>query len=129
MKPEKLRIFVVENHPDTVFGLEVMLDALGHEMIAASDMKSAIKLADEIQFDILLSDVGLPDGDGWTLMETLRAKHPIVGIAMSGYGTQADIAKSEAAGFLEHLVKPMTGDELENAINRAADFKRHQDAA
>ena len=65
MNPAKLRIFVVENHADTVFGLELLFGALGHEMIVASDMKSALRKVDEIEFDVMLSDIGLPDGDGW----------------------------------------------------------------
>ena len=125
MKPKKpgqkkLRVFIVENHPDTVFGLRMYLDVLGHEAHVAHDMKTALKMAREIEFDVLLSDISLPDGDGWELMRRLSAERPITGIAMSGYGMQSDIAKSKAAGFIKHLIKPMLPEELERALTAAA---------
>lgn len=124
----KLRVFVVENHPDTSYGLKMILEALGYEFILAQDLKSALKLADEIEFDVLLSDIGLPDSDGWTLMRALRQKRRVAGIAMSGYGMREDLDRSKAAGFLEHLVKPMSGDDLERAIKHAAETKSRWDA-
>src|SRR5438309_5241029 len=81
-------------------------------------MKSALEKAQIERFDLLISDVGLPDGSGMELMAKLSAKTRLLGIAMSGFGTNADIQKSLEAGFSQHLVKPVTMERLDAAINR-----------
>jgi CheY-like chemotaxis protein len=82
-------------------------------------MRRALELAgDGSSFDLLVSDVGLPDGNGMDLLRVLRTKNPIRGIAISGFGMDADIAKSMEAGFSEHLVKPVKLEKLEAAISR-----------
>ena len=116
---QRLRIFIIEDHADTARGLAMYLRASGHEVHVALDVRSARQLATEIDYDILLSDIGLPDGNGWDLLEELRARRPIKAIAMSGYNTDADRARSKAAGFVDHLPKPLTPDELDQAFERA----------
>ena len=118
-KPRGLRIFIVEDHADTARGLAMYLRANGHQVHVALDVRSARQLATEIDYDILLSDIGLPDGNGWDLLEELSARRPITAIAMSGYNTDADRERSKAAGFVEHLPKPLTPDELDSAFVRA----------
>ena len=115
----RLRIFIVEDHEATARGLASYLRGTGHEVHVALDVRSARQLATEIDYDILLSDIGLPDGNGWDLLEELRARRPIKAIAMSGYNTDADRARSKAAGFAEHLPKPLTPEELDQAFVRA----------
>jgi CheY-like chemotaxis protein len=117
--PRSLRIFVVEDHAETARGLAMYLRSTGHEVHVALDVRSARQLSTEIDYDILLCDIGLPDGNGWDLLEELQARRPIKAIAMSGYNTDADRARSKAAGFAEHLAKPLTPDELDNAFTRA----------
>ena len=119
--PKSLRIFVVEDHAETARGLAMYLRSNGHEVHVALDIRSARQLATEIDYDILLSDIGLPDGSGWDLLEELSARRPITAIAMSGYNTDADLARSRAAGFVAHLAKPLTPGELDTALARAAD--------
>ena len=114
-----LRIFVVEDHAETARGLAMYLRSTGHEVHVALDVRSARQLSTEIDYDILLCDIGLPDGNGWDLLEELLARRPIRAIAMSGYNTEADRARSKAAGFAEHLPKPLTPDELDQAFTRA----------
>ena len=115
--PEKrLRIFVVEDHAETARGLAMYLRGSGHEVHVALDIRSARQLATEIDYDILLSDIGLPDGNGWDLLEELSARRPIKAIAMSGYNTDGDRARSKAAGFARHLAKPLTPEELDQAF-------------
>lgn len=116
---KSLSIFIVEDHADTARGLAMYLRASGHEVHVAPDVRSARQLATEINYDILLSDIGLPDGNGWDLLEELKARRPITAIAMSGYNTDADRARSKAAGFVEHLPKPLTPEELDSAFARA----------
>ena len=117
--PKRLRIFIVEDHADTARGLAMYLRASGHQVHVALDVRSARQLATEIEYDILLSDIGLPDGNGWDLLVELSARRPITAIAMSGYNSDSDRARSKAAGFIEHLPKPLTPDELDQAFERA----------
>ena len=83
-------------------------------------MRGALEMAGTADsFDLLISDVGLPDGNGMDLLRVLRTRHPIRGIAISGFGMDTDIGKSLEAGFAEHLVKPVKLEKLEAAIARA----------
>jgi len=66
----------------------------------------------------MISDVGLPDATGYELMQKIRQVRPIRGIAMSGFGMDEDMRKSFAAGFSEHLVKPVNFAVLEQTIRR-----------
>jgi CheY-like chemotaxis protein len=119
MKSNTLKFFVVENHEDTLDAIKMFLEAQGHTVEAVPDMKSALKLAPQSKFDVLISDIGLPDGDGWELMKVLREKIPgLRAIAMSGYGMRADLDKSKAAGFAAHLIKPFGPAELNEALNK-----------
>jgi signal transduction histidine kinase len=116
--PGGLRILLVDDHPDTCAALERLLQLRGHSVTTAHDMRGAIELANGSSFDLLISDVGLPDGNGMDLIRSLRSQQPIRGIAISGFGMDTDIRKSVEAGFSEHLVKPVTLEKLEAAIAR-----------
>ena len=124
-----LRFFVVENHQDTLDAIKMFLEAQGHSVEVAPDMKSALKLAPKAKFDVLISDIGLPDGDGWDLMRKLREQIPnLKGIAMSGYGMRADLEKSKQAGFAGHIIKPFGPVELNVALNKVLEDGPRQDA-
>jgi two-component system CheB/CheR fusion protein len=114
-----LRILLVDDHADTSVALERLLARRGHTVAAARDMRSAMEAAEGGQFDLLISDVGLPDGSGLELMTRLRATSSIRGIAISGFGMNGDVEKSMQAGFIEHLVKPVNLEKLEAAIEHA----------
>jgi signal transduction histidine kinase/ActR/RegA family two-component response regulator len=111
-----LRILLVEDHQDTCAALERLLIRRGHLVAAMPDMRSAMEAATRNQFDLLISDIALPDGTGTELMTCLRAISGIRGIAISGFGMNGDIQKSLQAGFSEHLVKPVKLEKLEAAI-------------
>jgi signal transduction histidine kinase len=113
------RILLVDDHPDTSTALERLLTRRGYVVAAARDMRSALETAELGRFDLLISDVGLPDGSGLELMTRLRATSGIRGIAISGFGMNGDVEKSIQAGFSEHLVKPVDLETLEAAIERA----------
>jgi CheY-like chemotaxis protein len=85
---------------------------------AAHNVRSAMETAARNSFDLLISDIALPDGTGTELMTYLRAISRIPGIAISGFGMNGDIEKSIEAGFAEHLVKPVKMENLEAAIDR-----------
>jgi signal transduction histidine kinase/ActR/RegA family two-component response regulator len=116
--PAGLRILLVDDHPDTCAALERLLQLRGHGVTAAHTMRAALEVAGGRSFDLLISDVGLPDGNGMDLIRYLRIKQPIRGIAISGFGMDSDIRKSLEAGFSEHLVKPVKLEKLEAAIAR-----------
>ena len=113
-----LRILLVDDHEDTCASLGRLLTLRGHEVVAAHTMRAGMAAAKDRRFDLLISDVGLPDGNGMELLGHLRANSNIPGIAISGFGTDADIEKSLEAGFSEHLVKPVQLEKLEAAIAR-----------
>jgi signal transduction histidine kinase len=112
------RILLVDDHLDTSVALEKLLTRWGHTVTAAQDMRSALTATEREEFDLLISDVGLPDGSGLELMTRLRATSELRGIAISGFGMNGDVEKSIQAGFSEHLVKPVNLEKLETAIER-----------
>jgi len=113
-----LRILLVDDHLDTCTALERLLVRRGHLVAAAHNVRSAMETAARNSFDLLISDIALPDGTGTELMTYLRAISRIPGIAISGFGMNGDIEKSIEAGFAEHLVKPVKMENLEAAIDR-----------
>jgi CheY-like chemotaxis protein len=113
-----LRILLVDDHLDTCTALERLLVRRGHLVAAAHNVRSAMEAAARSSFDLLISDIALPDGTGTELMTYLHAISRVPGIAISGFGMNGDIEKSFEAGFAEHLVKPVKMENLEAAIDR-----------
>lgn len=113
-----MRILLVEDHADTAIMLRRLLELAGHSVKTAGTVASALETAGQNTFDLLVSDLGLPDATGHTLMRTMRERYGIPGIAMSGYGMDEDIRKSRDAGFSAHLIKPVDVSALEQAIQR-----------
>ena len=111
-----LRLLIVEDHADTALLLKRLLEGSGFAVETAGSVAEALKAADSAHFDVLVSDLGLPDGTGCELMRQMRDRHPLKGIAMSGYGMEEDLRRSREAGFSEHLVKPVDISSLERAI-------------
>ena len=124
-----LRVFVVENHPDTREFLTFMLEELGHTVITADTMSQALHELPNAHCDVLISDIGLPDGDGWELLRRVELHRPIYAIAMSGFGMASDRSRSKEAGFRHHLVKPMGLEQLETILREAAEELRSPDDA
>ncbi|HEV3408715.1 MAG TPA: response regulator [Chthoniobacterales bacterium] len=122
----KGRVFVVEDHPATARGLKMFLEVSGYTVHVAHTMRTALQLAGETEFDVLLCDLNLPDGDGWQLMQKLRATKPPVAIAYSAFDEPGQIARSKAVGFVEHVVKGATPEELVAAIDRAIGGSRRR---
>jgi signal transduction histidine kinase/CheY-like chemotaxis protein len=116
-----LSILLVEDHETTARVTSRLLGTLGYDVIVAGDVESAKRLTDSHRFDIVVSDLGLPDGTGLDLMKYVRARHRLPAIAVSGYGMEHDQQQSKAAGFLEHLIKPIDLPKLQAAISRALD--------
>lgn len=112
------RLLLVEDHPDTARVLRRILEHAGFAVEHAASTGAARALARKVAFDLVISDVGLPDGSGLDLMRSLQQEHGLTGIALSGFGTDEDLAASSAAGFAEHLTKPVDWPQLRAAIDR-----------
>jgi CheY-like chemotaxis protein len=110
------RILVVDDHDDTRKATALMLTRAGYDVRAVGTIAEAMKLCDAESFDLLLGDVGLPDGSGLDLMRILAARCGLKGIAYTGYGYEADKAAALAAGFSAHLLKPVDVDVLLRTI-------------
>ena len=115
-----LKILLVEDHPDTLQCLTKLLKKWGHTVSTAENVKTAQELADGQEFDLLISDLGLPDGSGMDVMRHVKERSGNPCIALSGYGTDEDIRQSRDAGFAEHLVKPVNIAAFRMAIQKVA---------
>jgi signal transduction histidine kinase len=114
---KRLRILLVEDQVDTARVMRRLLTADGHTVEWAGDVAGGLKLVATHEFDLLLSDLGLPDGSGLDLMRALRREgSTLPGIVLSGYGQDDDIARSREAGFAAHLIKPLSSEKIRNAI-------------
>jgi CheY-like chemotaxis protein len=114
-----LRIFVVEDHPDTLQALCLYLKYVGHTVRSASTKEEALKKIPQRDNDVLISDIGLSDGTGWELIREIGDCRPHFAIALSGYGTEADRERSAKAGFRHHLIKPVSLDKLAAVLDEA----------
>ena len=83
-------------------------------------MKEALQALPDAHCDVLISDIGLPDGNGWELMQRLGENRPAYAIAMSGFGQASDRQRSLHAGYRHHLLKPVEPNQLENLLDEAA---------
>jgi CheY-like chemotaxis protein len=112
-----LSILLVEDHGDTARIISRLLARQGHGVQTAGDIATALQLATEQRFDLLISDLGLPDGSGHEVVRGLHARgQSLPAIALSGYGQGEDVQQSRAAGFSAHLVKPVNFRQLHDAI-------------
>jgi signal transduction histidine kinase len=117
------RVLLVDDHIDTARAMGRLLKRWGCVVETADSVRSALKVADGSKFDVLISDIGLPDGTGLDLIRQLQKRHSVRGIAVSGFGMEEDLNSSRSAGFLEHLVKPVDLSKLEAAIRRVVKLK------
>jgi DNA-binding response OmpR family regulator len=122
-----LRIFLVEDQIALLHPLRRYLQQLGHHVRDAADMTSALSEIPKNPVDLLISDIRLPDGDGWTLMRRLKPEARFLAVAASGQGTEEDRRKSHAAGFQHHLVKPFLPEELDPILEEAQRLARSRE--
>ena len=115
-----LAILVVEDHADTAASLSQLLESEGHSVRTAASVAEAEALFREGPCDLLITDLGLPDASGHELLGRLRRVRPVPAVVLSGYGMDADVAASRAAGFLEHLTKPINIRRLLHIIDRVS---------
>ncbi len=116
--PHPFTILLVEDHEDSREAIKSWLEWKGWRVLAAGDQKSALAFGRQETADLLICDLQLPDGNGWELMQKLKSARPACAIMTSGHCSGADIARSKAEGYMEHLVKPYPVEELEVLLNR-----------
>ena len=122
-----LSILLVDDHEDTARAMGRLLQRLGYQVTTAHTVASALEAFGRGRFDLVISDIGLPDGSGLELIRQIHEIHrkagngrpPVRGIALSGFGMEEDIKKSKEAGFFEHLTKPINFQKLEAVIRQA----------
>ena len=118
------RILLAEDNDDARNCMVALLASAGYEVLAATDVKTGMELGRRNEIDLLIADLGLPDGSGAELLLKLRANAPgLPAIAISGYGLPEDSLNSHAVGFLLHLVKPVNFTELKGVIQSLAAAK------
>jgi len=118
-KPGKsLRILVVEDHGETLQTLSHLLSHFGHEISMADGARSALEFVESKQFDVVLSDIGLPDGSGYDVIAQAKRKQPVKGVALTGFGKEEDFKRSKEAGFDFHLTKPVDFHELRTVLGQ-----------
>jgi PAS domain S-box-containing protein len=119
-KGVKRRLLLVEDHDPTLQVLSRLLTRAGHQVTPARCLAEALAAAAAHPVDIVISDLGLPDGTGNELMRRLRDAYGLSGIALSGYGMDEDITRSRESGFVTHLIKPVDFHQLERALREFA---------
>jgi len=115
-----IQILLVEDHFDTAKAISSLLKKSGYDVKVAGSIADARKLAGESKIDLVICDIGLPDGTGLELMRQLKDRYGLKGICLSGYDSETDIAESTAAGFNAHLTKPVNIEKLESLIPHLA---------
>src|SRR6266567_3622286 len=110
------RVLLVDDHHDTCLGMKRMLEHRGYQITIAHSAEQAVEKVRTQEFDLLISDIGLPDRSGYELMREVRLNKRLPGIALSGFGSEEDVNQAREAGFAEHLTKPINFERLEKTI-------------
>lgn len=114
-----LEIVVVENHPDTLKYLGLYLRQSGHSARTARTVAEGLAALAEAPCDMLICDIGLPDGSGWDLIENARLPSTVYAVAMSGFGMGSDRHRSLSLGYRRHVLKPFLPEDLDVFIEEA----------
>jgi hypothetical protein len=121
-KPVKsLRILLVEDHGDTRRTLARLLKHFGHDISVAENTEDALAILRSKTLDVVLSDIGLPDGSGYDVIAEAKRRQSVTGIALTGFGMEEDIKRSKKAGFDFHLTKPVDFQELRSVLAEASE--------
>jgi CheY-like chemotaxis protein len=117
---KSLRILVVEDHADTLRVLARLLDHFGHQTSVADSTHSALQFLQSKTFDVILSDIGLPDGSGYEVVSQAKQKQAVKAVALTGFDREEDIRRGKEAGFDFHLSKPVDFHELRTVLNQVS---------
>ena len=117
---KSLRILVVEDHADTLRVLARLLDHFGHKISVADSAQSALQFLETTAFDVVLSDIGLPDGSGYEIVSQAKLKPGVKAVALTGFDREEDIRRGKEAGFDFHLSKPVDFHELRTVLDQVS---------
>jgi len=117
---KSLRILVVEDHRDTLQALSTLLNHFGHDISTAGDAHSALHMINSKEFDVVLCDIGLPDGNGYDVIAEAKRKRALKAVALSAFAARDDIERGRKAGFDFHLGKPVDFHELRSVLGQIA---------
>jgi CheY-like chemotaxis protein len=117
---KSLRILVVEDHSDTLQALSRLLTHFGHEISLADGAQNAQAMINSKEFDVVLCDIGLPDGSGYDVVAHAKRKGPVTAVALSGFAATEDVERGRRAGFDFHLAKPVDFHELRGVLAQIA---------
>lgn len=109
-----VRMLLVEDNEDAAFAMTLSFEFLGYQVTHAPTLGRALAAARAERFDVVVTDLGLPDGNGIELGQAIGATVPV--IALSGFGSAEDVRKTAAAGFAEHLVKPADPEDIHATV-------------
>jgi CheY-like chemotaxis protein len=120
MRPPELRILLVEDHPDSRRIMANLLSHSGYNISVADCAGTALHMLNTDKFDVILSDIGLPDGSGHGLIMLAKQCQPsIMAVAVTGFSKEQDIRFSREVGFDFHLTKPVDFHELRTVLDQA----------
>jgi CheY-like chemotaxis protein len=119
----RLRVLFVEDHSDTRMSMEILLRRADYYVQSAETAAGALELAAKEKFDVVITDIGLPDMSGVELMNELRATYGLEGIATTGYGEEDELQRN-GGDFLHHLTKPIKMEELRHLLDEVQILKR-----
>jgi CheY-like chemotaxis protein len=117
---KSLRILVVEDHADTLRVLARLLDHFGHQTSIADSTHSALQFLQSKAFDVILSDIVLPDGSGYDIVSQAKQKQGVKAVALTGFHGEEDIRRGKEAGFDFHLSKPVDFHELRTVLDQVS---------
>jgi CheY-like chemotaxis protein len=123
-----LNILLIEDHLDTAEVMEQLIRSLGHEVTTVGRVDDALAATQSQTFDLIVSDVGLPDGTGLDFIKAFREHSDAPAVALTGFGTDEDVRRCLSAGFTSHLTKPVNFGQLETMIEGAVSQKEQKDA-
>ncbi|MGC4032980.1 MAG: response regulator [Tepidisphaeraceae bacterium] len=112
------KVLLVEDHADTATVISLLLKKFGHTVVAKETVQGGLEAFTADTFDIVLSDLSLPDGSGLDFVRQLRTTSDVPAVALTGYGMDDDIRRCTEAGFNAHLIKPVNFAELDTIIRR-----------
>ncbi|MGA3066627.1 MAG: ATP-binding protein [Tepidisphaeraceae bacterium] len=113
---DSIHVLLVEDHEDTLRVMRRLLEMLGYKLATARSSSAALNFAATNDFDVLVSDIGLPDVSGHELVRQVKKIRDVPAVAISGFGSKSDIEKSLQAGFCAHLTKPLNFDLLHKTL-------------
>jgi len=123
-RPPRVKILLVEDHKDSRISIQRLLEIAGHQVVSAASAAQALEIASAEKFDLVLSDLGLPDQTGYELMTELNVRHGLEGIALSSYAMDENVERSQRAGFRDHLTKPVSFERLKELIAKFSNYKK-----